>query len=333
MPRKGRGPTGSLSRKKWPGGILSEVRHVPVLLNEVLDFARPVLTRLSAPVILDGTLGEAGHTIALLKAFPGARVLALDRDPEMLERARARVSSAGLSFALSAGDSELPAGAVVSRQLSFRFAADLLSARGLRADFILLDLGISLYHLRGAGRGFSYNDQSLDMRLDSREGRTAAELLNHLPVRELEHIFREFGEEPRAGRIARAIVGRRPITSATQLAELVLREGGGGGRRRRIHPATRVFQALRISVNDELGALDEACRTLPEKLAPGARMAVISFHSLEDRIVKHRFRDLARSRAEEFELLTKRPIRPGPEENRANAPSRSARLRVLQRRG
>lgn len=328
--------------------------HPSVLLAEV----RAAAARACASVppgeafwIVDGTLGDAGHALQLLADFPAARLFACDRDPEMLERARARLQAAAPDrFTL---------------QLSnFEGLPDLLATQGVAAQFILLDLGVSMFHFRGAARGFSYTDESLDMRLGPDSGgRTAAEILNQADERELFRIFREYGEEPLAGRFARAIVARRPIASARDLAALSAslaprpagrssyKSGKGGARRgSSIHPATRIFQALRIAVNDELGAIERTLPRLPACLAPGGALAVISFHSLEDRLVKTALREIGTplrpernterrrrygkadpSADADFVIWTPRPIEPGTEEIEANPASRSARLRVLAR--
>lgn len=328
--------------------------HPSVLLAEV----RAAAARACASVppgeglwIVDGTLGDAGHALQLLADFPAARLFACDRDPEMLERARARLQAAA------------PDRFTLERS-NFEGLPDLLAARGVAAQFLLLDLGVSMFHFRGAARGFSYTDESLDMRLGPDSGgRTAADLLNQADERELLRIFREYGEEPLAGRFARAIVARRPIASARDLAalcaSLVPRPAGrssyksgktGGRRASSIHPATRIFQALRIAVNDELGAIERTLPRLPACLAPGGALAVISFHSLEDRLVKTALREIGTplrperdterrrrygkadpSADADFVIWTPRPIEPGAEEIEANPASRSARLRVLAR--
>lgn len=328
--------------------------HPSVLLAEV----RAAAARACASVppgetfwIVDGTLGDAGHALQLLADFPAARLFACDRDPEMLERARDRLQAAAPDrFTL---------------QLSnFEGLPDLLLAAGVAARFILLDLGVSMFHFRGAARGFSYADESLDMRLGPDSGgRTAADLLNQADEGELVRIFREYGEEPLAGRFARAIVARRPFSSARDLAALCAslaprpagrssyKSGKGGARRgSSIHPATRIFQALRIAVNDELGAIERTLPRLPACLAPGGALAVISFHSLEDRLVKTALREIGTplrpernterrrrygkadpSADADFVIWTPRPIEPGAAEIEANPASRSARLRVLAR--
>lgn len=279
-----------------------EAVHVPVLLAEVLSFLPP-----EAAVIVDGTLGEAGHTIAFRKARPNAKLIGIDRDPEMLGRARARMEAEGVT--------------AETHQARFSLIPDLLQGR--TADFILLDLGVSMYHFRGAARGFSYTDETLDMRLDPDLPETAEDLINHLGERDLKQMFSELGEERFAGRIASAIVRKRPIRSAQDLAGIILQAVPG---RQRIHPATRVFQALRIRVNGEIEELN-ALGPIAACLSPGGRLAVITFHSLEDRPVKHTLRALG----DGFRVLTRKPVLPADEESARNAASRSAKLRVVER--
>ncbi|MCR9143182.1 MAG: 16S rRNA (cytosine(1402)-N(4))-methyltransferase [bacterium] len=333
--------------------------HEPILIEEILESAAEIGPRL----IVDGTLGDGGHSLGFLQRFPEARLVACDRDPVMLERARTRIAAAGC-----ADRSEL----VLS---NFRDLPAWLAERELYADFVLLDLGVSMFHFRGAGRGFSYGDEgALDMRLDAPgpDRRTAADLLNTAAQGELQKIFQEYGEERFAGRIARAIVEARPLSTARQLAELIqaavprlpARPAGrkssytkapsgksepkparkssyskSGPGPRQIHPATRVFQALRIAVNDELGAAAAALGAdgFPARLASGGRLAVLSFHSLEDRIVKQAFREIGvpahqrRAAEAEYRILTRKPVPPTDAEIARNPASRSAKLRVLAR--
>lgn len=276
--------------------------HIPVLLTEVLTYLPE-----GARLIVDGTLGEAGHTLAFHSARPEASLIGIDRDPEMLERAGARILGAGA--------------AVETHHAAFSRIPEILGSR--RADFILLDLGVSMFHFRGAARGFSYTDDSLDMRLDPDLPDTAEDLINHMGEKDLQKLFSELGEERFAGRIAGAIVRKRPVRTAKDLATIIL---GAVPGRQRIHPATRVFQALRIRVNRELEELN-FLPAIAGCLAPGGRLAVITFHSLEDRPVKHTLRALG----EGFRVLTKKPVLPGDQEIEANAASRSAKLRVVEK--
>lgn len=281
--------------------------------------------------IWDGTTGLGGHLLALSEHYPDALLFASDADAEMLQLARERLHSR----------------VAVYRHANF---ADSPFSDEAPLGFIFLDLGISSAHLDYFERGFSFRyDQPLDMRIDTSGGVSAAELLKSASEEMLARIFFEYGDEKFSRRIAREIVSRRrtdPVRTTRQLAEICqevyppkYRARGHADR----HPATRVFQALRIAVNDELGALRTALETLPWQLAPGGRMAVISFHSLEDRIVKHAFRRLAyipetdptaksNFRNGDFLLIEPGGIVPGGAEIERNPRSRSARLRILERR-
>ena len=300
--------------------------HVPVLRDEVLGLLMPGPGR----VYLDGTLGGGGHSMALLEA--GASVVAIDRDRESLIHARECLAGFGDKF----------------RAVQGNFAdADCLPGVAEAAPFdgALLDLGVSSHQLDTAERGFSFRfDGPLDMRMDPQgEGESAADVVNHADEAELVRMFRVYGEEPQARRVARAIVaerGRMPFTRTAQLAALIEKLLG---RRGRVHPATRVFQALRIAVNDELGALRRALMVVPGLLREGARFAVITFHSLEDRIVKSFFREGSEQwidRPEwpeprpnplwQFRDLTRKPLEPAVSEAGNNPRARSARLRAVE---
>lgn len=299
--------------------------HEPVMREEVLRLLQPRSGRL----FFDGTLGGGGHAEALLAA--GARVMAMDRDPQALEFARTRLSVFADRFQAVQGD----------------FSA--ASANGQIAaaapyDGALLDLGVSSHQLDTAGRGFSFrHDGPLDMRMDFTAGETAADLVNTLTEEELARIFREFGEEPQSKRAARAIVAERERVAFARTGQLAALLEKVLYRRGRIHPATRVFQALRIAVNDELGALRRALETIPALLLGGARFAVITFHSLEDRIVKTFFRAGSeewidrpewpaprRNPACCFLDLTRKPLEAASEEIKSNPRARSARLRAVE---
>jgi 16S rRNA (cytosine1402-N4)-methyltransferase len=290
----------------------SDAGHVPVLLAEALE----LLAVRPGGTYVDGTVGLGGHAAALLRASsPDGRLLGLDRDGETLERARARLAEFGGRVRLEQGD---------YREIPERLA-------GEKTDGILLDLGVSSAQLDDAGRGFSFQAEGpLDMRMDRSAGMTAADLVNRMRESELANLIYEFGEEPASRRIARAIVfarERQPIETTTGLADIVRR---AAPRRRPggLHPATRTFQALRIRVNRELEGLGEAFEGAARCLKPGGRLAVIAFHSLEDRAAKEAFRALA---ARGFRVLTKKPVRPGEAEVRANPRARSARLRAVER--
>ena len=276
------------------------IAHRPVLLKETLAALEPG----PGKRIVDATFGGGGHTEALLAA--GAQVIALDKDPEALARGRERF----------AGEPRL-----TLVEADFRDLERVLADLGVpQVDGILADLGVSSYHLDDPERGFSYRFEGpLDMRL-GRQGATAAEVVNTLSEEELREILYRYGEEPRARRIARAIVAARPLRTTTELAEVVRK---AVGYRRAGHPARKTFQALRIYVNDELGALRALLRASERVLAPGGRLAVISFHSLEDREVKRFLKE-----SPVLTPLTKKPVVPGPEEVAENPRARSAKLRL-----
>jgi 16S rRNA (cytosine1402-N4)-methyltransferase len=290
----------------------SDAGHVPVLLAETLE----LLAVRPGGLFVDGTVGPGGHAAAVLRASaPDGRLLGLDRDGETLERARQRLAEFGERARLEQAD---------YREIPERLG-------GEKADGILLDLGISSAQLDDAGRGFSFQAEGpLDMRMDRSGGATAADLVNRMRESDLADLLYEYGEEPASRRIARAIVlarERQRITTTTELADIVRR---AAPRRRRpgLHPATRTFQALRIRVNRELEGLGAAFEGAARCLKPGGRLAVISFHSLEDRAAKEAFRSLA---GRGFRLLTKKPLRPGDAEVRENPRARSARLRAVAR--
>lgn len=288
-----------------------------------------VLQPAPGKIFLDGTLGGGGHSEALLAA--GARVVGLDRDKEALREAETRLSVFGDRFCAA--------------QANFADAAENPVVRSSAPfDGALLDLGVSSHQLDCAARGFSFrHDGPLDMRMDTRGGETAADLVNTASEEELARIFREFGEEAQSRRAARAIAaerGRAAFTRTGQLAALLERVLP---RRGRIHPATRVFQALRIAVNDELGALRRALETIPTLLRSGARFAVITFHSLEDRVVKSFFRSGSEEWLDRPEWpaprlnpgrlfldLTRKPLEPAAGEIERNPRARSARLRAVE---
>jgi len=299
------------------------------MMNEALKALQPV----QGEFYVDGTVGGGGHARAVLEATaPDGRLLGCDRDPVALEAARQ-------TLAAFAGRFEL-------RQANFAELAQMLSPAS--ADGVLLDLGVSSPQLDTAERGFSFlREGPLDMRMDPTRGRTAADLVNGLPVGDLAEIFYTFGEEPMARKVARAIDeerSRAPFLTTTQLAMLVERIAPRRGRR--THPATRIFQALRIAVNDELGSLERGLNAAVTVLRPGGRLVVITFHSLEDRMVKRFGRELSRDYEFEGEvdvpelrrpkspvlrLVSRKAIEPGAGEQETNPRSRSARLRVMEK--
>jgi 16S rRNA (cytosine1402-N4)-methyltransferase len=309
--------------------VCQEFAHRPVLLAEVLDALKPRPGGRYA----DGTVGGAGHAAAILAASsPTGWLYGCDRDGAAIAAARGRLAAFAGRFEL--------------RQGNFSGLADWVPAGS--CDGVLLDLGVSSPQLEVAERGFSFQqDGPLDMRMDPRQGLTAAELVNRAGIEELAKIFWEFGGEPEGRRLARAIErerARRPLATTRQLAEVIERASPRRGRR--THPATRVFLALRIAVNDELGSLKSGLAGALRLLKRGGRLAVITFHSVEDRMVKDFGRaraqdytftggvdvpELREPRAPELRLVTRKPSKPGEAELAENPRSRSAQLRVMER--
>ncbi len=288
------------------------MQHLPVLTEAVLENlnVRPT------GVYVDATFGGGGHSRAILSLLHGGKLIALDTDAEALERARA-VSDPAFEFVAA----------------NFRNLRTVLTERGIdRVDGVLFDLGVSSMQFDDPRRGFSVTKTApLDMRMNQYEGRSAYDVLTSASERELADIFFAFGEERAARRVARVIVSRRrdgtlPKTTS-DFAQLVAGVVHHPGKRERLHPATRIFQALRIAVNDELGALHEGLSAAIDSLRGGGRVVAISFHSLEDRIVKHVLRSDDR-----IEVLTKKPIRPNSSAVAANPRARSAKLRAGERR-
>jgi len=300
--------------------------HRPVMVEEVIELLAPR----PGTLVVDATCGGGGHTEAILRT--GADVLALDQDPGAIEHASGNLASYG--------------GRVTLRQVNFRDAKFVLDQLGIVGiGGALLDLGVSSHQLENAERGFSVmRNGPLDMRMDPRRELTAATIVNSYSEEELTQLFRDLGEEPAARRIASQLVKLRKVTpfhETVQLAKMIEKIVWRHGRR---HPATQVFQALRMEVNDELNALEEGLRVLTGRLESGSRIAVITFHSLEDRIVKNFFRDRSRQLLDQPEwpepkpnpdwclrLITPKPIGPGEVEQRINPRSRSAKLRVAEK--
>jgi len=288
-----------------------EPPHTSVLLGEVLDALQP-LGGLGFRA-LDCTVGGGGHAFGLLeRSSPDGQLVGLDVDSRARDLARTKLAPFAGRFTL------------LQRNFAELAGLELEPVNG-----IIFDLGLSSMQLESSGRGFSFRlDEPIDMRFDPEANQpSAADLLNGLSEAELERILREYAEEPRGRRVAREIVRRRPLARTGDLVAAV--SAALGPARGRIHPATRIFQALRIAVNDELGALENGLDAAVELLKPGGRVAVISFHSLEDRIVKWRFRgwaDHARVR-----VLTRKPLQPTPEETHSNPRARSAKLRVAEK--
>jgi len=312
----------------------SPVEHVPVLYDEVMAG----LQVQPGGRYIDGTVGAGGHASGILEASaPDGQLLGLDADPEAIAFAREVLEPYGDRAILQiANFGQLGA---VAASCDFD-----------QADGVLLDLGLSSRQLADPDRGFAFSQSGpLDMRFDPRRGQSAADLVNDLPEADLADLLWRYGEERQSRRIARAIVAARPLTTTGQLAELVARSVVRGSRSKgrgqeKIHPATRTFQALRIAVNDEMDALTRVLPQTLEVLRPGGRLAVIAFHSLEDRLVKRFFQREAQDcicppeapfctcqHRAIVEIVTRKPIRPTAEEVTQNPRSRSARLRIAQR--
>jgi 16S rRNA (cytosine1402-N4)-methyltransferase len=304
--------------------------HVSVLVREVIECLRPGPGKL----YLDGTVGGGGHTEQILvESSPNGQVCGLDRDDEALSAAQERLRRFEGRFS--------------AHQASFADAKEILAVHGWNVvDGVILDLGISAHQIDLPERGFSFRSESrLDMRMDRRQSVDAEKIVNSFAVEQLERIFRDYGEEPQARRIAQAIIAERkksPLKTTTQLVQIV--ERVKGGRRRDHHPATQVFQALRIAVNQELEQLERFLEYGYETLRTGGRMAIISFHSLEDRRVKTTFRKWSRAClcpprtlscrcgwSQKVKLLTKKPIVPSASEIESNPRARSAKLRAVER--
>jgi 16S rRNA (cytosine1402-N4)-methyltransferase len=296
---------------------MDKPQHVPVLLEEVLEFlkVRP------GGVIADATLGLGGHSAAIARRLGSTgRLICFDRDPQAMELAKDRLDEVRAELG-----GEMPE--VRFEPRAFSEAANVIEPGSL--DGLLADLGVSSLQLDEAHRGFSFRSEGpLDMRMDTRSGMTAEQVVNQLGEKELADLIYEFGEERRSRRIARAIVRARPISTTAQLAQ-VISAAAPSMKGDKIHPATRTFQALRIRVNDELGEIRTLLESAPSLLKPGGRLVLISFHSLEDRIVKDAFREGGRQGV--YEVLTKKPVTAAEEEERRNPRSRSAKLRAVEK--
>ena len=308
--------------------------HVPVLLKEAIDF----LAVRRGGTYIDATVGLGGHSYEIAKRLgaPG-HLIGLDKDPAALKIAgvRLRASDPGPQTSDLTGsrneEQDWPEVTLLNRSF-----ASLAEVRGLKADGLLADIGVSSLQLDDAARGFSFQaDGPLDMRMDPRGERTAEQVVNHLDERQLADVIYEFGEERRSRRIARAICRSRPIRSTAHLADVISAAArpmnrGQDKYDRRIHPATLTFQALRIFVNRELEDLQALLKAVPRILKPGGRVVVISFHSLEDRIVKDAFREGA-IKDKHFRVLTKKPVTATELESDRNPRARSAKLRAAER--
>jgi len=295
----------------------AEDRHVPVLFQEVLDSLqlKPGMT------VVDCTLGMGGHSEAILRRLGSSgHLIAFDRDPEALALAKERLDEACQELG-----SDAPKVTLIGEAFS-NIAKHVAPAT---LDGILADFGVSSLQLDEARRGFSFrNDGQLDMRMDTRSGPTAEQVVNEADERELANLIYEYGEERRSRRIARAIVRGRPIATTGELAQLVA-AAAPAMKQEKIHPATRTFQALRIYVNRELGEISDLLASAPKLLKVGGRLAVISFHSLEDRIAKDSLRDGAHEGI--WDLISRKPIVATEEEIDRNPRSRSAKLRVAEK--
>ncbi|MBQ9206003.1 MAG: 16S rRNA (cytosine(1402)-N(4))-methyltransferase RsmH [Treponema sp.] len=312
-----------------------EIVHTPVLLAECLEYLSPVGEPFEKNAfMIDSTLGEGGHSNAFLSAFPNLHILGLDRDKTIQARARERLS-------------------VYGERMSFyngwfnEFYANY-PAEKEKPNLILFDLGISVYHYEKSGRGFSFRyDEKLDMRLNFEEGESAADIVNEWREEVLANMIYLYSDEKMSRRIAHAIVEARTggrIESSKQLADIIFSAVPSSYKHGQIHPATRTFQALRIAVNSELKRLPQALHDAFNVLSIGGKMGVITFHSLEDRIVKNYFRNLGKQCVcppEQAkcscggtpcaEVLTRKPVEPSAEEVKTNSPSRSAKLRVVRK--
>ena len=295
---------------------VADLLHVPVLVKEAIDF----LNVRRGGTYIDATVGLGGHSYEIAKRLgaPG-HLIGLDKDPAALEKAGFRLQASGVP--------DWPK--ITLRHQSFAEIAN--DQRPATIDGLLADIGVSGLQLSDAARGFSFQaDGPLDMRMDPRSERTAEQVVNRLDERELADVIYEFGEERRSRRIARAIVRSRPIRSTAHLAEVISAAARPmNSEQRRIHPATRTFQALRIFVNRELDDLRALVDGAPRILKPGGRVVVISFHSLEDRIVKDAFREAAKQGS--MRLLTKKPLTATEEESDRNPRARSAKLRGAEK--
>ena len=296
---------------------MAEPQHVPVLLEESLEY----LNVRRGGVVCDATLGFAGHSSAIARRLgPQGKLIAFDRDEQAMELAKARLEEVRTEI----GDA-MPE--VIFEPRAFSQAGGVIEPASL--DGLLADFGVSSLQLDEAHRGFSFRlEGPLDMRMDTRSGETAGQVVNQEDENELADLIYEFGEERRSRRIARAIVRARPISTTAELAQ-VISAAAPSMKGDKIHPATRTFQALRIRVNNELKEIETLLKSAPSLLKPGGRLVLISFHSLEDRRVKDSFRELHRDKT--FEVLTKKPVVAEEQEQLRNPRSRSAKLRAAEK--
>lgn len=293
-----------------------EYVHYPVMYHEVLSYLVP---KREDALMVDCTTGEGGHTRLFLEKYPRLHVTGLDRDSEIQKKAIARMQPFGERFT----------------PVNTWFDDYWETYQGPKVDLVLFDLGISSYHFAESERGFSFQkEEELDMRLDLRQSLSAETVVNSYAEEDLATVIYRYGEERYSRRIARAIAEARAkerIVTTRQLADIIFHAVPPQYRYGHIHPATRSFQAIRIEVNRELDRIEPAIRGAVDSLLPGGRAAVITFHSLEDRPVKWLFRELAGGDQPKMKILTKHPVVPGEEEIAENSPSRSAKLRVVER--
>jgi len=291
--------------------------HCPVMYEEVLSYLVP---KKEDGILVDCTLGEGGHSELFLKKYSKLNVIGLDRDNVIIEKAKSRLAGFGSHF----------------RAINTCFDDFWANYNGVNVDLVLFDLGISVFHYVESGRGFSFkNDEPLDMRLgcngkNDSDGLSAFDIVNSYDSKSLANVIYKYGEERYSRRIASAICSHREgqaIESTKELADIIWDAVPNEYRHRRIHPATKTFQALRIEVNGELDKIEPALEGAVKALKPGGRLAVITFHSLEDRPVKWFFKN----HWDELEILTKKPIEPSERECNENPPSRSAKLRVVEK--
>lgn len=293
--------------------------HLPVLLAEVVE----ALKCSNGRIIVDCTVGGAGHAEAILNLIsPNGFLLAIDQDIKAIEAAKVRLARFSQQALFIQGN--------------FREIDRLLIQAGLvYVDGFLLDLGFSLPQVQEAERGFSYKKEAfLDMRYNQEQKLTAAEVVNSYPPEKLTAVIKRYGEEKWASRIAKFIVERRqrkPVETTTELVEIVKAAIPASARRQGPHPARRTFQALRIEVNDELNSLKQALNSMPKWLSSGGRIVVISYHSLEDRVVKLKFNEFSGGSRPSLKVITKKPVRPSKEEIAKNPAARSAKMRVAEK--
>jgi len=293
--------------------------HIPVLQKEVLEYLDPKPNE----NFIDATIGNAGHTLTILERnIPAGKVLGIDADPEIIKNTKYSIQNTVYKNRVILVCDNFANLKEIVKQEKFK------SVQG-----ILFDLGMSSWHLEESGRGFSFlKNESLDMRYNPRNPLTAARIVNYYSSQEIEKILKEYGEERFAKKIAQKIIEIRkikPIETTSQLAEIVKSATPHWYHRKKIHPATRTFQAIRIAVNDELNNLERALPQTLEILKPGGRLVVISFHSLEDRIIKNFLKEKAKENI--LKILTKKPIKPSLGEIKINPRSRSAKLRAAQK--